>query len=456
MPPHDVNAEAAVLSAIMLKPGTLDEVSDLLEPRDFYSGAHRSVYEAILALDATAGVVDSVTVASQLRADGALARVGGSAFLAQIVDATPSIANVVEHARLVHALGILRRMGGTLRDLAAQSDGPEASGDVTAFVERCEAEVFAVSAGAKAASETGALLHDLMASAVITLDPSRPRESRGMTTGLRELDALTLGLRGGELWYVAGRPGMGKTSLAIGMLTAVAKTGRHGLLFSLEMGNDELQERLISMESGVPLKAIVNREVSREHYERVLDAASDLGKLPVFLDADPRITPSRLRSRVRRRSAMLRKRYPYGLGLIVVDYVQLMADDDRKTGNRQDELERISRSLKLLAKEFMVPVVALSQMNRPTTKGGGLPRPTMVDLRGSGALEQDADKVLFVHRDEGDGEDSRGESELILAKARNASQGKVMVRWEPWCARFLDATQAGFDFDRARYAERDE
>lgn len=433
-----------MLSALMLKHEVLDEVSDLLQPEDFLHGPHRSVYQAILQIDRDGNTIDPVTLAAQLRTDGEFARIGGGALLAQLMDATPSVANVMDHARIVRGLGLLRRMSGTLRDLTVTANAVETRGNVPAFLERCEADVFAATGGGNVQRETGSMMHELMAQALTELDPQRPREPRGLTTGFHQLDALSLGLGRGELWYVAGRPGMGKTSLALAMLHAVAKTQRHALLFSLEMSRTELKDRMISMTSGVPHTAIVSRELSDQHYHQACDAISDLGKLPILIDDDPRITPARLRSRIRRRSAALRARYPFGLGLVIVDYVQLMTDDERKGSNRQDELERISRGLKLLAREFEVPMVVLSQMNRGAASADAAPK--LSDLRGSGSLEQDADKVLFVHR-EADGPDSRGTAELILAKARNAPTGKVPVKWQPWCSRFMDSEQGGFVFD---------
>lgn len=440
----ELDAEAAVLSAIMLTTSARDEVRDLLEPTDFYSGANRTMYEGILELTDAGRECDAVTLAAHLRDTNRLQQVGGAPYIAQIVDATPSVANVLEHARIVHRLARLRRMGKALSELNTQANFVETRANVQGFIERCESVVFAINASGKTEIDTGSLLSDVMSGAAVQLDPSRPSEPRGLTTGFADLNELSHGFCPGELWYVAARPGKGKTALALGMSASVAATGaRSACFFSLEMKRQELGERLISWASGVPHRPLLTRRLSMEHYERAIATAAQLGRYPMILDDASTLTPARLRSRARKHFAALRQRHPHARpGLVVVDYVQLMADDSND-GNRNDQLERISRALKILAGELGVTVVALSQLTRPKDRASG--EPTLMDLRGSGALEQDADKVLFVHRDEAEG-DERGEAALILAKGRNAGTGRVRVTWEPWCVRFTEGAQGGFDY----------
>lgn len=444
---QNVDAEAAVLSAVVLAPERLDEVRDELDAEDFWLIQHRLVFEALVELDSVGSVIDVVTLCHQLEANGALSRIGGTAFVAQLVDATPSVGNVVGHARIVRRLGDLRRMRACLQGLLAQAQEPETTADVPAFLNQCEAEIFAAAAG-RVDRETSGTLREVMDGTREALAPDREHRSRGNTTGLTELDTMTLGLVPGELWYVAGRPGQGKTALAMGLVAAAAKRHCHGVVFSLEMGRDELGERMTSAASGVGLSHLQRRQLSSAQWSQVMQATVDLARLPVIVDDGSQLTPSRLRSRVRRHASRLRSEHEQGkLGLVVVDYVQLMGPEANWRGlSRSDELERISRALKLLAKEFGVTVVALSQLNRGQRDRSDK-RPTLADLRGSGALEQDADKVLFVHRDEVEGEE-RGETDLILAKGRNVSAGSVTVQWQPWCVRFLDLDeQAGFNYD---------
>jgi replicative DNA helicase len=448
--PHaELDAEAAVLSSIMLSVTARDEVRDLLEPSDFYSGANRTMYEGILELTDAGRECDAVTLAAHLRDTARLQQIGGAPYISQIVDATPSVANVLEHARIVHRLARLRRMGKALAELSTQANFVETRANVQGFIERCESVVFAINASGRTDVDTGSPLCDVMSSAAVDLDPSRPSEPRGLTTGFVDLNELSLGFCPGELWYIAARPGKGKTALALGMAAAVAATGaRSACFFSLEMKRKELGERLISWSSGVPYKPLLTRRLSMEHYERAIATAAQIGRYPMYLDDGSTLTPARLRSRARKHFAALRQRHPHARpGLLVVDYVQLMADDSTE-GNRNDQLERISRALKILAGELGITVVALSQLKRPSDRASG--EPTLMDLRGSGALEQDADKVLFVHREEAEG-DERGEAALILAKGRNAGTGRVRVTWEPWCVRFTEGAQGGFDYGPTDY-----
>jgi len=450
---YDGSAEAAVLSAAMLNRALLDELRDIIEPHDFLSGPHRSVYEVVLELDAQNIVPDVVTVAHRLRANGKLEQIGGTPFLVSLTDATPTLANVLEHAKIVRSLGLLRRMGSTLTGLAARARQPETRADVRGFLESCEADVFAGNAW-RSDRETASSLAELMGEMITRLDPSRPSEPRGIGTGFGQLDELTLGFGAGELWYVAARPGIGKTALALGMAAAAADGGgRSALFFSLEMRRLDLTERLVSAMSGVHYRHLQLRKLSMEHYDKAMATVRQLARLPLVIDEERRMTPARLRSRARKLFAGLRGKHPHARpGLIVLDYVQLMADDSSE-GNRNDQLERISRSLKILAGELDVTIVALSQLNRPDKRAGNA-RPTLADLRGSGALEQDADKVLMIHRDEGEGEE-RGDAELILAKGRNAGTGKVRVDWQPWCVRFTEA-QAGFAWARPHHEAPDD
>lgn len=441
----DPLAEAAVLSAAILSPNARDELRDELGPDDFTLQPHRIVYRALLELDDANEAVDVITLRAHLDAAGELRAVGGAAFLAQLLDATPTLAHTVKHARLVRRLADLRRMRHKLAELLKDANAGETLGNVPGFLERCEAEIFAL-AGHDAGRETSSTMREVMEVARDSLtDTQAP--ARGASTGLGGFDDVTLGLRPGELWYVAARPGQGKTALAMGIAAAAAAEHSHAVVFSLEMDRQELGERLISARSGVGLSQLQQRKLSQDNWSRVTGALQELSHLPIVVDDASQLTPSRLRSRMRRHASRLRSEYQRGkLGLVVVDYVQLLGGEPSWRGlSRADELERISRALKLLAKEYSVTVLALSQLNRGQM-GRTDKRPTLSDLRGSGALEQDADKVVFIHRDEAEGEE-RGEAELILAKGRNRATGSVSVRWQPWCVRFVDEDpQAGFQY----------
>lgn len=446
----DTLAEAAVISACMLSREALDEVRDELSPEDFFLGAHQTVFAALLELDEANEAIDVITVRAHLEGQGTLRAVGGALFLSQLVDATPTLGHAVKHARIVRRLADLRRMRGKLRELLAQAHEPEVLGDVPGFLEQCEAEIFALS-GQRIERETSSTLREVMLETREQLSPESASVARGAPTGLTRFDELTLGLRPGELWYVAARPGQGKTALAMGIAAAAGRAATHAVVFSLEMDRTELGERMLSATSGVGLTQLQERKLSAAHWSQVTSGLEQLSHLPMIVDDASQLSPSRLRSRMRRHASRLRAEYPQGkLGLVVVDYVQLMGGESTWRGlSRADELERISRALKLLAKEFGVTVLALSQLNRGQFSRTDK-RPTLSDLRGSGALEQDADKVVFIHRDEVEGEE-RGEAEIILAKGRNRATGSVTVRWQPWCVRFVDELQPGLSYGQEAF-----
>ena len=450
----DPLAEAAVLSAVMLSREALDEVRDELSPDDFFLGAHGVVFAAVLELDEQNEAIDVITIRAALEAQGKLRAVGGVAFLAELLDATPTLGHAIKHARIVRRLADLRRMRDKLRELLHRAHEPEVLGDVPGFLERCEAEIFALS-GQRLERETASTLREVMSETREQLSPESTAVQRGAPTGLGQVDDMTLGLRPGELWYLAARPGVGKTALAMGIAAACAGSDAHAVVFSLEMDRQELGERMLSAASGVGLSHLQSRKLSAAHWSQITGSLEQLSHLPVVVDDASQLSPSRLRSRMRRHASRLRADYPRGkLGLVVVDYVQLMSGESTWRGlSRSDELERISRALKLLAKEFGVTVLALSQLNRGQT-GRVDKRPNLSDLRGSGALEQDADKVVFIHRDEAEGEE-RGEAEIILAKGRNRATGSVSVRWQPWCVRFVDSEQSSLPYEQRGFGAQD-
>ena len=446
-PPCDLAAEAAVLSAVMLKREVLDVVRDELTVDDFFSFGHRAVFEAILALDAIDREFDVVTVAHQLEAMERLRQIGGTAFLAMLTDATPSVANVAHHAQIVRKLGQLRRVKDTLERLAITARMAETRLDVDGFLDHCEKEVLGAT-HAETNKATAVGIAEMMATAIGNLTKPRAQQKRrGVTTGLIALDEISMGLIPGELWYVGARPGVGKTSLALGFVEVAAAHGHGAVMFSMEMKEPELSERLLISSAGVHGKRLQLGELDEAELTQVMGAGAKIARYPMRFDFTPALTPSALRARLRRHVASIRAKTPAAkLALVVVDYVQLMAADRRsKQGNRNEEITEISRSLKLLASEFDCALVALSQLRRPDPRAP-FKRPTKDDLRDSGALEADADKILMIHRAPDGDPDSNGEAELILDKGRNTGGGKARVTWVPWCARFENRTQTAFAF----------
>ena len=442
-----------MLSAVLLDPRRLDTVRDVVSPDDFWSGANRTIFEAFIDLDVGRETIDPVTLSHHLEAKGALKRIGGTAYIGTVLEATPALANVLEHASIVRRLARLRRMDHALKALSIAAHAAETRLDIDGYLQRCESEIFAVNMQSSA-QETASTMHELMASAAVEINTPGAQAVRGVTTGLRDLDQISLGFVPGELWYVAAYTGMGKTSLAGGFLEAVGSTGRGACFFSGEMERDELKWRTISSRSGVPLKGLLLHQLDQRQVDAAVAAIAELDRFPIVVDNEPMLTPSKLRSRIRRHGAELRARYPHcGLSLVVVDYVQLMHGDKPSYRTKNDELEEVSRALKLMAQEFKTTIVALSQLNRGDVKFANK-RPGLRDLRGSGALEQDADKVLFIHRapdDEENGSSSEGDAELILAKGRNSGKGRADVVWQPWCVRFVDRPQERLEFGPTDY-----
>jgi replicative DNA helicase len=462
VPPADTDAEAAVLSAVMLSGEAFDQVQEVLEPRHFYSDANRRIYEAVLELSAANRPVDTVSVATYLRDRGRLEQVGGTPYLARLVDATPAVAHVEEHARSVREKWRLRSLIATCQRFAVEGYGD--CGDVQSFVDEAEQSIFEL---ARVKAESSVLpLRTAIQSAFHVLSEARSRGGgvTGFSTGFIELDKRTSGLHKGDLYIVAGRPGMGKTSFVLNLAANVASPRRVSsddggsvqeagfgvAFFSLEMPREQLAARMLASEAKVNMASLRSGQVTANDWNKLTDAAARLSRLPLWLDDTPAISILDLRAKVRRLQAEL-KRNSSGateLGLVAIDYLQLMSGR-KGVSSREQEISEISRGLKQLAKEMAVPVIALSQLNRSvetrTTKDK---RPQLSDLRESGAIEQDADAIFFIYRDEYYFQDSpdKGVAEIICAKQRNGPTGTVKVKFAAEHTRF-DNLDTSYDFD---------
>lgn len=432
--PHDLDAEAAVLSACLLpEEARFDDVAHLIpDAAAFQSVANRRIWEAISAL-ATAGErVDMVLVGSWLKSRERLAEVGGTAYLAKVCDAAPSVANLEAYARRVTELWQRRVMIQTAQKIAAEGYGDV--GETAGWLEQCEVSVLSVGESALGAEDGPQSIRDVVRSAVEQLKATK---GIGVTTGLTELDDLLSGLHEGDLTIIAARPGVGKTSLAMCLALAVADRPALGsAVFSLEMPREQIVARAMCAESMVSLKAWRGRTLTPHDWDRLTAAAEWMSGIDLEIDAPVTLTVPKLRSAVRR---IVRKLARVGkkLGLVVIDYLQLMTGRRDKNGSREEEISGISRGLKQLAKEFSVPVVALSQLNRDIEKRGN-GRPQLSDLRESGAIEQDADNIIFVHRVGDDESEISQFAELIVGKQRNGPTGSVWARWVSTCAKFRD------------------
>jgi len=463
VPPHDLDAEAAVLSAILLSRDALDRVLELLRPEHFYSDANGRIYEAAQQLALGGTPIDIVSVASWLRDRERLAQIGGASYLAQIADATPAVAHVGAHAGVVYEKWRLRKLIATCQKVAAEGYGDV--GVVQEFIDGAEQAVYEL---ARKASSKGALKPmGLIGQAVFTeLDREARDGSRmsGISTCYEKLDAKTAGLHAGDLMIIAGRPGMGKTALAMGIAVNVAapeivdepgpeggpwirverRPGYGVAVFSLEMPEKQLYQRTVCAEARVDHSRLRHRFLQPEDWRRIVEARVFLDALPIFIDDTPAISLADLRAKVRRKRA----EYDHPatpttprqqLGLVVIDYLQLMRADT-PARSREQEISEISRGLKELAKEFAVPVIALSQLSRAVeTRATKDKRPQLSDLRESGAIEQDADTVIFIYRDEvynAETTNAKGIAEVIIAKQRSGPTGKVLMRFSAQCTRF--------------------
>lgn len=434
VPPSDLDAEAAVLSACLASADAIDEVADVVRPEHCYSMANRAVLDAVLALHAEGQAVDLVTVASRLRAADEMERVGGATYLAQLVDATPAVSHVREHASRVRELWRARRLIAACQVGAAE--GYDSARDVPGFIDRVGSAVFdAIDAtsGASTCERLSAIVHEVFRRKQARAEGTVEEARTGLVDFDRRLRACP-----GDLIIVAGRPGMGKSAFADHWATAIAatpveKNGGTVLLFSLEMPKEQVAERMLATEARVELSRMRAWTISEVEQQAMVDAAVCVARLPLEIDDRSSATVLDVRA-VARRIARRAARDNVPLRAIVIDYMQLMSGPGE---NREQQVSGIGRGLKALAKHLGVPVIALSQLNRANEKRGDR-RPVLSDLRESGALEQDADAVIFVHRDdyyEPDC-DTRGTVELIVAKQRNGPTGMVRARFWAACTRF--------------------
>ncbi|MGH8250978.1 MAG: replicative DNA helicase [Steroidobacteraceae bacterium] len=422
-PPHSVEAEQAVLGGLMLDSNAWDAVADLVAAADFYRRDHRLIFESIAEVAESRGSCDAVTVSEHLERKGRLEEIGGLAYLGAIARDTPSAANVRAYAEIIRERSILRQLvaaGGEIAAAATDSRGRPAS----ELVDEAERRVFQIAERGSHGKSGFIAIRDVLPRTIDRLDllHQSPGEIRGVPTGFTQLDRKTTGLQAGDLVVIAGRPSMGKTTLAVNIAenAAIAK-GVPSAIFSMEMSAEQLTLRLISSLGRVNQTHLRTGNFSEEDWSRIQGAMAQLSGAPLYVDETPALTPTEVRARARR---LKRER---GLGLIVVDYLQLMQVSGTKE-NRATEISEISRSLKALAKELQVPVVALSQLNRAVEQRTDK-KPVMSDLRESGAIEQDSDLILLIYRDEvyDPNTTRRGVADIIIAKQRNGPIGEVQL-----------------------------
>jgi replicative DNA helicase len=431
MPPQSIEAEASIISAVLLDNSTLNDVLEILKPEDFYRTAHQKIFSAIGDLFARSEPADLVTVSNRLKEAGHLESVGGAAYLARIIDEAPLAVNAQHYARIVQEKATLRRLIEKSNAIARRCF--EQQGETEEILDFAENAIFEI-----AEHKSKKSLYPLGELVVQNFDTLEKRAANkslltGIPSGFNELDRKTSGFQNSDLVILAARPAMGKTSLALNIArNAAVDENVPVAIFSLEMSREQLSMRLLCAEARVDSSRVRSGMFYEEDWRKLTDAAGVLSEAPIYIDDAPDISTTTIRTKSRR------LKMDKGLGMIVVDYLQLMRP--RVPSERRDlEISEVSRSLKALAKELDIPIIALSQLNRMLEQRSDK-RPVLSDLRESGALEQDADLVLFIYRDEVYNKEevnpNRGKAEVILSKHRNGPIGTVYLTFLNQYTRF--------------------
>ncbi len=435
-PPHSIEAEQAVLGSLLIDPAAWDQVADAVRAEDFYRPDHRLIFDSIGTLATSGKPCDVVTVSEHLERNARLEEAGGIAYLGTLARDTPTAANVRAYADIVRERALLRRLIEVGTDIAASVFNNEGT-TARDLVDRAEQGVFEIAERGARGREGAVAVRTLLPGIIDQLDEwhANPDKLRGLATGFADFDKLTGGLRPGDLIIVAGRPSMGKTSLAVNMAeyAAINPNIRASVaIFTMEMPSEQVITRMLSSIGSVPLASLRSGRISDEDWVRITGATSQLSEAKVFVDESPALTPTELRARARR------IKREHGLGLVVVDYLQLMQVPGTQE-NRATEIAEISRGLKVLAKELQVPVIALSQLNRSVEQREHK-KPVMSDLRESGSLEQDADIILLIYRDEVYNRDTtkKGIAEIDVAKHRNGEIGTFLLTFQGQYTRFVN------------------
>jgi len=429
VPPQNLEAEQSVLGSMLLAREAIDEVSDILTPQDFYRDSHRHIYEAILALYAKQEPVDLVTLAEELKSQGLLEKVGGASYLALLASMVPTAANARYYAQIVAEKSLLRSLITACTAVIQQCY--EGSEEAAALLDEAERLLLQLSERRRFDGFTH--VKQVILEVIDQLDVLAKHKTgvTGIPT-FEDLDRYLSGLHKSDLIICAARPGMGKTAFCLNIAQKAAmKFNIPVAIFSLEMSKDQLTQRLLAAEAMVDQSKLRSGFLTAEDWQRVTLAAGKLAEAPIYIDDTPGITVTEMRAKSRRLKA------EKGLGLVIVDYLQLM-QSHRRVENRQQEISEISRSLKSLARELDVPVLALSQLSRAVEQSPNK-RPQLSHLRESGSLEQDADVVLFIHRPDYYDPDSalRGIAEIIIAKHRHGPTGTVELVFAAEYTRFL-------------------
>jgi replicative DNA helicase len=437
LPPHSVEAEQSVLGGLLLEASALDKITDLMTADDFYRQEHRLIFRQIVRLSEQAKPVDVITVAEALEIAGELDKVGGLPYLGGLAQNVPSAANIRRYGEIVRERSIMRKLAEVGTDIASSAYNPTGR-DAAQLLDEAESKVFEIAEAGSKGKQGFIAMPPLLSQVVERIETlyarDNPSDITGTATGFTDLDRMTSGLQPGDLVIIAGRPSMGKTALAINIAENVAMDTKLPVaIFSMEMAATQLAMRMLGSVGKLNQHDLRTGRLQDDDWGRLTHALGKLNDAPIHIDESAALSSLDLRARSRRLH-----RQNNGLGLIVVDYLQLMSSNAGKASeNRATEISEISRSLKALAKELHVPVIALSQLNRSLEQRPNK-RPVMSDLRESGAIEQDADLILFIYRDEVYNSDSadKGKAEIIIGKQRNGPIGKIELAFRGEYTRF--------------------
>ena len=444
VPPHDLEAEKAVIGAMLVSDSAVAAVAERVAAEDFYSEVHRIIYGAMMRLYSRGDPIDQLTLTNELRGMGEFDRVGGRAYVFQIVESVPTAANAARYADIVRGKALLRAVidvGSRITEDAFRE--PE---DVNVALDAAEQLVYNVSN--RTLREHLAPVSELAPGALEMIQRLYEQEGEvtGVETGFEDLDRLTTGFHKSDLVVLAARPAMGKTAFALNAIWhAAGQLKKPVAIFSLEMSKEQLVQRLISQTTRIPAQGLRSGNVKAEDWPRLVRGVAEVSGAPIWIDDTAGVTLMEMRAKVRRLASQLGARGEPPLSLVVIDYLQLMIGGEarNRSENRQQEIAEISRGLKVLARDLDVPVLAIAQLSRAVEQRHDK-RPLLSDLRDSGAIEQDADMVMFLYRDEyyNPDSDDKGIAEVIIGKHRNGPTGKVQLAWMEQYTKFASLARS--------------
>jgi replicative DNA helicase len=420
LPPQNIEAEESILGGILIENEAINRVTEILDPDDFYRDAHRKIFNALINLSERDEPADLITLTNELRKIDQLDSIGGASYLTSLIDSVPTAANIEYYAKIVKEKAILRKLIQTSTEIITQSY--EDRGDVEMFLDEAERAIFEISE--KRVRPSFYSIREIVKDSFTTIERLFQKKElvTGVPSGFKELDRMTAGFQPSDLIIIAGRPSMGKTALCLNIAEYAAIENKIAVaIFSLEMSKEQLVIRMLCSQAHVEGTRLRTGYLNESDWPKLTIAAGNLSEAPIYIDDTAALSALELRAKARRLKS------EHGLGMVIIDYLQLMKGRAR-VENRQQEISEISRSLKALSKELSIPVIAVSQLSRKTEERTGN-RPQLSDLRESGAIEQDADLIIFIYRDEvynrAEDNPNRGKAEVIIGKQRNGPIGKI-------------------------------